>query len=98
MAMNDLIARVIEGWNTYTVRKLGSKFYICKNTPTPGPPLLAGLEMTEAIDKCREMNAVESIKAMREPTEVMLDAVTQTGKSLPPPLDMWMTMINAAVK
>ena len=61
--MNEMIARVIEGWSTYTVRQLGSKFYICKNTGTNAPPLIPDLDMKEAIDRCREMNAVEAIKA-----------------------------------
>ena len=62
--MNEMIARVIEGWSTYTIRQLGSKFYICKNTGTNAPPLIPDLDMKEAIDRCREMNATEAIEAM----------------------------------
>lgn len=80
--MSEMLDRVTQAIGTYFFRMWASttSYAVMKGEAWDGPPVKAGLTMSEARDLAFRLNAEAAIEAMREPTEEMLSAAASALK------------------
>lgn len=74
--MSEMLDRVTQAIGTYFFRMWASatSYAVMKGEAWDGPPVEAGLTMSEARDLAFRLNAEAAIEAMREPSEAMIKA------------------------